>query len=149
MVCHMCGEPATARCHSCYRYMCNEHTASVGQYIKCEACESGKTAREKMERIQREIEESQEKRRSETEKAENPCFIATAAYDNDAPEVCLLRKFRDERLLGSKLGRAAVHAYYTTSPPLASVIQKSNVLRRITRAILRQVVRLAKCFVDG
>jgi len=42
------------------------------------------------------------------------CFIATAVYgDVEAPQVKTLRKFRDEKLSKSKLGRAAINFYYS------------------------------------
>lgn len=42
------------------------------------------------------------------------CFIATAVYDSShAPEVEVLRKFRDEVLKKSGLGRKVVDLYYS------------------------------------
>jgi hypothetical protein len=41
-------------------------------------------------------------------------------YGNaDAASVRELRRFRDERLLSSSLGRGFVRLYYATSPPVA------------------------------
>lgn len=62
------------------------------------------------------------------------CFVATAAYgDYDAPEVRVLRQFRDDRLSKSFWGNAFISTYYKISPPLASVIEKSDFLRNIVR----------------
>jgi hypothetical protein len=62
------------------------------------------------------------------------CFIATACYGSyDAPEVLVLRRFRDEELLPSRAGRLAVGAYYRVSPPIAHTLERSPRLRRITR----------------
>jgi len=53
------------------------------------------------------------------------CFIATAAYGSPyAQEVELLRQFRDLRLRESTLGRLAIRAYESTSPPIAQWIAK-------------------------
>jgi len=69
------------------------------------------------------------------------CFIATAAFGHrDQTEVITLRKYRDEVLVASGVGRVIVGAYETLSPPVAATIRCSSVLRRITRTVLRRVV---------
>jgi len=53
------------------------------------------------------------------------CFIATACYgDYNAPEVMLLREFRDKRLLSSKTGSAMVSVYYAISPGIARSLKR-------------------------
>jgi hypothetical protein len=72
---------------------------------------------------------------------ENPpkkgmCFVATAAYGSHlSPEVLALSTFRDEVLLPSKLGNGFVGFYYLASPPLASLIAKSALLRVAVRRL--------------
>ncbi len=62
------------------------------------------------------------------------CFIATAAYGSPlAPQVQLLREFRDRYLLTNSAGRMFVGLYYELSPPLAELITRSDVLRAIVR----------------
>ncbi len=62
------------------------------------------------------------------------CFIATAAFGSPlAPQVQLLREFRDQYLLPHPAGQAFVALYYTVSPPLAELIAGSEVLRTIVR----------------
>ncbi|MGH2360435.1 MAG: SBBP repeat-containing protein [bacterium] len=69
------------------------------------------------------------------------CFIATAAYGSPlAPQVQLLRQFRDQYLLSHAPGRAFVRFYYATSPPLAEVIAHSEVLRAIVRVALIPII---------
>ena len=67
------------------------------------------------------------------------CFIATAAAgDPFHPSVCTLRRFRDQVLLPSSVGRRFVRTYYLVSPPLASTIRKSSCLQHM---VLVTVVR--------
>jgi hypothetical protein len=73
------------------------------------------------------------------------CFIATAAYGSYlAPEVKILRQFRDDYLLTNNLGRQFVHFYYDNSPTAASVIQQHELLRAVTRWSLTPVVYAIK-----
>ena len=52
------------------------------------------------------------------------CFIATAVYgDYDAPDVLVLRDFRDRVLQQNLLGRGFVRWYYRNGPQWAKVIQ--------------------------
>jgi hypothetical protein len=69
------------------------------------------------------------------------CFIATATYGSVmAPEVIILRRFRDDILLFSKLGTTFVKLYYFVSPPLAILISKHKGLRTVTRLIMLKPV---------
>lgn len=62
------------------------------------------------------------------------CFIATACYgDYDALEVLVLRQYRDEQLLKSRIGRRLVRFYYLVSPSIATVIAKSCWLKTLIR----------------
>lgn len=64
------------------------------------------------------------------------CFIATAACGADTVEVSTLRAFRDQRLLRSSLGRVLVRLYEKLSPPLAAVIFRNRLLRRMTHKLI-------------
>jgi ribosomal protein L7/L12 len=69
------------------------------------------------------------------------CFIATAAYgDATAPEVCVLRRYRDTVLDRSACGRALIRGYYRVSPQLADWLSGSETWRRRARRLLAPVV---------
>jgi hypothetical protein len=73
------------------------------------------------------------------------CFIATAAYGTPMSEdVIALRNFRDVCLLKNNFGRRFVDNYYRYSPPAARFISTKPLLRRITRFLLKPLVKLAK-----
>jgi ribosomal protein L7/L12 len=73
------------------------------------------------------------------------CYIATAVYGSyDAPEVLVLRRFRDDVLSRSWLGRAFIRTYYTVSPPIARRLENASLVNRLVRRILD---RLLKSFV--
>lgn len=71
--------------------------------------------------------------------------FATAAYGSYlAPEVKLLRAFRDEYLLTNALGKSLVAFYYDVSPPVAEYIASHEAVRVITRLLLTPIVYAVK-----
>jgi tetratricopeptide (TPR) repeat protein len=78
---------------------------------------------------------------TKSEPAGKACFIATAVYGEDAPEVQALRFFRDNYLARNSLSRRLVRAYYSISPPIADVIRRHKALRAISRSSLNIVMR--------
>lgn len=73
------------------------------------------------------------------------CLIATAAYGSElAPEVTLLRNFRDQEILRTSAGDSFMQVfnafYYSFSPQVASYISTNNDLRTVTRIILSPLV---------
>ena len=69
------------------------------------------------------------------------CFIATAAYGSDmAQEVIVLKKFRDDYLLKTSVGKKFVRSYYQISPPIAAFIKDSEFLKNTVRVVLTPIV---------
>lgn len=77
------------------------------------------------------------------------CFIATAAYGNEnAGDVELLRKFRNQYLLPSAWGQKFVRFYYKNSPPIAEFIAQRPWLRLATWIALKPFIWMADLFVN-
>jgi hypothetical protein len=63
------------------------------------------------------------------------CLIATAA-GADAPELDILREFRDVVLRPNSLGAKLVSLYYEASPPIAELISENEALRTAVKVCL-------------
>lgn len=74
-----------------------------------------------------------------------PCFIATAACGHEAaPEVAILRRYRDQRLSTKLAGRAFTALYDRLSPPAARWIAARPVWqRRVRQHVIRPLARAA------
>jgi hypothetical protein len=73
------------------------------------------------------------------------CFLATAAFGEEAPELEVFRAFRDRTLLPTRSGRVLVRLYYAVGPALAGAVIRSPALRGFVRARLVTVhARLAR-----
>lgn len=73
--------------------------------------------------------------------AKEGCYIATAVYgDYNAPEVLVLREYRDNILKRSWLGRTFIKIYYTLSPSIAKRLKYATSLNRWVRQILDKFV---------
>ncbi len=72
------------------------------------------------------------------------CFIATAAFAEspDCHELLLLRRFRDQRLRPSWVGRQFIYFYYKSSPSLATWIAQKDRRAQCARYILRKIIHL-------
>jgi hypothetical protein len=73
------------------------------------------------------------------------CFIATATYGSElAPEVVLLRTFRDSDILHTSAGRGFMVSfnafYYSFSPQVASIIALNAPLRFVMKAALYPLI---------
>lgn len=68
--------------------------------------------------------------------SEEGCFIATAVYGTPlAPEIDILRDFRDEFLLESEAGKKFVDFYYQNSPPIAKFISEHSTIKGVVREV--------------
>ena len=66
-----------------------------------------------------------------------PCFVATAVYgDFNDPQVCKLRRYRDETLAASWLGLRFIELYYRFGPYLAKFVERVPVLKRPVRMLI-------------
>ena len=76
--------------------------------------------------------------------AQQPCFIATAAYGTPSEvHVLTLRRFRDHFLVTHAPGRWLVGQYYNFSPPIADMIRHRPWARLLVRTLLLPAVVLA------
>lgn len=75
-------------------------------------------------------------------KKKEGCYIATAVYGSyDAPEVLVLRRFRDETLKKSALGRWFIRTYYRWSPAVAKKLRTAKMINGLVRKGLDGLVR--------
>lgn len=77
------------------------------------------------------------------------CFIATAVYESyDAPEVLILREFRDTYLTNNIAGTVFCKIYYCISPFFASLIIRSIILKSLVKKfILGPIVKIMNAFL--
>ena len=69
------------------------------------------------------------------------CYIATAVFGGyDAPQVRVLRRFRDDRLAKTIAGRNAIRLYYMLSPVFAHHLGNETWFQNITRPVLEAIV---------
>lgn len=71
------------------------------------------------------------------------CYIATAIYgDYNAPEVIILRRFRDEILKKNKIGNFLIEVYYKYSPKIADNMKDKTKLNSFIRLFLDKFVSI-------
>lgn len=69
------------------------------------------------------------------------CYIATMAYgDYNHPQVMELRRFRDDVLAQSFLGRAFIRFYYATSPHLVKILNGHDLINKRIRNVLDKFI---------
>lgn len=75
------------------------------------------------------------------EEKKDGCYVATAVYGSyDCPQVWTLRRFRDNELAKSRLGRAFIIMYYAISPTLVKWFGETSWFRRMWRGRLDSLV---------
>lgn len=68
-----------------------------------------------------------------------PCFVATAVFEDEAaPEVVILRRWRDERLARRRGGRVLIGIYGWVGPRAAALPRHSPALRACLRGLFRR-----------
>jgi hypothetical protein len=73
---------------------------------------------------------------------EEGCYIATCVYGSyDCPEVWTLRRWRDNYLKQSALGRAFVKVYYAISPQLVEMFGNVAWIRAGVRKLLDRLIK--------
>lgn len=69
--------------------------------------------------------------------AKDGCYVATSVYGSyDCPEVWVLRRFRDDTLSNSVLGRMFIKSYYAVSPTLVKWFGSQKWFNRFFKAKL-------------
>lgn len=76
------------------------------------------------------------------------CFIATVCYENfNHPNVILLRKFRDNSLYSSNLGKFMVNIYYKLSPSISNYLRNKRIVILIIKfIILEPTIKIIKSY---
>ena len=75
-----------------------------------------------------------------TSSASDNCYVVTAASGSKNSELVIFyRKFRDEVLARSVMGRKFIRLYYKKSPPLALVIENNEPLKWVSLQLLRVI----------
>ncbi len=125
--------PKEFKCPSCSRVRI---TGDDAQSIQCSVC--GSEMHPVSEDADRTSVSKDTGRSSETS---GDCFVATSVYgDPGHSDVCHLRRFRDETLRRSVLGRIFIAWYYRYGPDLAEYIKDTLFLKRGIRWALRRLV---------
>lgn len=70
------------------------------------------------------------------------CYIATAVYGSyECPQVCTLRRFRDEHLSNSIFGKLFIKAYYAISPTIVKLFGNTEWFNKFWRKNLDKLVK--------
>jgi hypothetical protein len=73
------------------------------------------------------------------------CYVATCVYGSyDCPEVWTLRRFRDNTLAKSIIGRRFIKMYYFISPKMIKLFGQKAWFRNLWKPILNKFVHLLK-----
>jgi hypothetical protein len=101
-----------------------------------EQIEEDLVAERKKEKERKKKEADKQKTEKVASGSSSSCFVITATMgDPYHPIVDEFRAYRDQKLLTNSLGKAFVSFYYKVGPYLASIIGKSEVLRKLSFSI--------------
>ena len=71
------------------------------------------------------------------------CYIATYVYsDYNAPEVKVLRRFRDERLAKTQPGRIFISVYYSLSQRVLAKLGRYEWFNRASKAVIASLYQV-------
>jgi hypothetical protein len=74
--------------------------------------------------------------------AKKSCYVATCVYGSyDCPQVWTLRRYRDNRLSKSWLGRMFIRVYYAISPKVVELFGNRKWFNRLCKPIIDSIVR--------
>ena len=70
------------------------------------------------------------------------CYVATCVYGSyDCPQVWTLRRFRDNTLAETMLGRAFIRTYYAISPTIVKWFGKTEWFKKMWHGVLDNMVQ--------
>lgn len=70
------------------------------------------------------------------------CYVATCVYGSyDCPQVWTLRRFRDNTLAETVLGRVFIRTYYAISPAIVKRFGKTERFKKMWRGVLDNMVQ--------
>lgn len=73
------------------------------------------------------------------------CYIATSVYASyDCPEVWTLRRYRDDVLANSIIGRVFVYTYYFISPTLVKCFGHTFWFKKVCKIFLDKLIKILK-----
>ena len=99
------------------------------------------TQKESLNKLKRNVQRAS----SSSLSSSGSCYIATMAYGSyDHPKVKILRKFRDDTLAASLLGRSFISFYYATSPHLVKLLKNQKHINKLIRNILDKFINKLK-----
>lgn len=81
--------------------------------------------------------------KAEREEAERRgCIYRGRAYSSGAPELDLLRQFRDNYLAKNLIGRFVIQTYYAVSPAITTFLDHQPLARNVTITFLRSLAEV-------
>lgn len=155
-VCHACNEEKNFRMVQCgSRISPNcvgrarvlithlNNLAEQNRVFWCSACNEAEKARKSNERQQRQGRSNRSTGRTNSynkNSKKSGCFVVTATYESEtAPQVIILRDYRDNILMNSWMGMKFVNVYYHVGPRLAAVVNSIPIMRPCCRKILDNI----------
>ena len=97
---------------------------------------------ERIEGLIENIEDDPVKTDSDMPSKKSGCYVATCVYGSyDCPPVWTLRRFRDDILSKSVLGRSFIKFYYAVSPTIVRIFGKTLWFHKMWKPLLDKMVK--------